>query len=124
MLEKKISHPYFREKISKKIPHKLAAKILLSGYEHSGQALTPVLQVNYNRKYRERPDTSRVTIDSAIIFVELKSRKSMVLGATVVVEAKGSNYSDCVEIINTLGLNVSRFSKYCTGINCFMDNQW
>ena len=117
-LEVKISAEDSRFKKVEKIKSKhQIEKLLNRGFIDRNYGLCkPLLNVSYEREYYQITD-HRITIDKNISYCNFKKKKKIFKEPLSIIEFKSDTTKDINLYDNILTSPISRFSKYCRGMN-------
>ncbi len=117
-LEIKISAEDSRFKKVERIKSKHQIEKLLSrGFIDRNYGLCkPLLNVSYEREYYQLTD-HRITIDKNISYCNFKKKKKFFKEPLSIIEFKSDTTKDINLYDNILTSPISRFSKYCRGMN-------
>ena len=117
-LEIKISAEDSRFKKVEKIKSKhQIEKLLNRGFIDRNYGLCkPLLNVSYEREYYQITD-HRITIDKNISYCNFKKKKKIFKEPLSIIEFKSDTTKDINLYDNILTSPISRFSKYCRGMN-------
>ena len=117
-LEIKISAEDSRFKKVEKIKSKdQIEKLLNKGLLDKNYGLCkPLLNVSYEREYYQLED-HRITIDKNISYCNFKKKKKIFEEPLSIIEFKSDTTKDINFYDNILTSPISRFSKYCRGMN-------
>ena len=117
-LEIKISAEDSRFKKVERIKSKhQIEKLLNRGFIDRNYGLCkPLLNVSYEREYYQLTD-HRITIDKNISYCNFKKKKKIFKEPLSIIEFKSDTTKDINLYDNILTSPISRFSKYCRGMN-------
>ena len=92
-------------------------KLLSRGFIDRNYGLCkPLLNVSYEREYYQLTD-HRITIDKNISYCNFKKKKKIFKEPLSIIEFKSDTTKDINLYDNILTSPISRFSKYCRGMN-------
>ena len=92
-------------------------KLLSRGFIDRNYGLCkPLLNVSYEREYYQLTD-HRITIDKNISYCNFKKKKNFFKEPLSIIEFKSDTTKDINLYDNILTSPISRFSKYCRGMN-------